>query len=127
MNLRPMRNAYVAIFAVCFCVLVGMNLSAQPWANDNDWPRGDAIVAERFVIWAEEAIAAGQLPQALIALERASDFADVSSDVSYLLAFVRSQKNESRLLVLQALEKAIKVNQWRRYSEAQARLCRPNS
>jgi len=122
MNLRPMRNAYVAIFAVCFCAVAGMNLSAQSWANDNDWPRGDAIVAERFVIWAEEAIAAGQLPQALTALERASDFADVSSDVSYLLAFVRSQKNESRLLVLQALEKAIEVNQWRRYSEAQARL-----
>jgi len=124
MNLRSTRNAPgIAVFVVCIFAFAGTGLSAQSgWANDEDWPRGDAIIAERFVIWAEEAMAAGQPEQAQIALERASDFADVSSDVSYLLAYVRARNNESRFLVLQALEKAIYVNRWRRYSEAQARL-----
>ena len=121
MKMRSMRNLTgIVFFAVCVVAFGGMRLFAQPnWA---DGPRGDALVAERFVIWAEEAIAEGRMEQALAALERANDFADVSSDVSYLLAFVRSQKNQSRFLVLQDLEKAIQVNQWRRYSEAQARL-----
>jgi len=115
MSMRSMRNLTgIALFAVCIGVFAGVGLSAQPG--------GDALVAERFVIWAEEAIAEGRMEQALAALERANDFADVSSDVSYLLAFVRSRENQSRFLVLQALEKAIEVNQWRRYSEAQARL-----
>ena len=116
----PPMNTGIMLFALCVGVFAIMGLSARPaWANNG---RGDAAVAERFVIWAEEAIEAGQWAQALTALERANDFADVSSDVSYLLAFVRSQHGQSRFLVLQGLEKAIEVNQWRRYNEAQARL-----
>jgi len=119
MSMRSTRNLTGIVFlAVCTIVFTGTSLSA--WTDDG--PRGDALVAERFVIWAEEAIAEGRMEQALAALERASDFADVSSDISYLLAFVRSRENQSRFLVLQALEKAIEVNQWRRYSEAGARL-----
>ena len=115
-----MRNLLgIMLFAFCG-LLANMSFSAPPVSANSG--RGDAAVAERFVIWAEEAIEAGQWAQALTALERANDFADVSSDVSYLLAFVRSRNNQSRFLVLQALEKAIEVNQWRRYNEAQARL-----
>jgi len=117
---RSPANTGAMLFVLCVGAFAVMGFSARPvWANDG---RGDAAVAERFVIWAEEAIEAGQWAQALTALERANDFADVSSDVSYLLAFVRSRNNQSRFLVLQALEKAIEVNRWRRYDEAGARL-----
>ncbi|MCL2599977.1 MAG: hypothetical protein FWD88_02170 [Treponema sp.] len=120
MNLRFVRYMPAILLSALFAS--GMGLYAQAWPYDEDLPRGDALVAERFVIWAEEAIAGGQLAQAQAALERASDFADVSSDVSYLLAYVRSRNGESRFLVLQALELAIGTNRWRRYNEAQARL-----
>jgi len=123
MKLRSIRNLPgIAFLAVFIGTFAGSGLSAQPAWPNGDGQRGDAAVAERFVIWAEEAMAAGRLDQAQAALERASDFADVSSDVSFLLAYVRSKNGESRLLVLQNLEKAIGVNQWRRYGEAQARL-----
>ena len=107
------------LFALCG-VVAGMGFSAPPASANSG--RGDAAVAERFVIWAEEAIEAGQWAQALAALERGNDFADVSSDISYLLAYVRFRSDQSRFLVLQNLEKAIEVNQWRRYNEARARL-----
>jgi len=113
----------VVFFAACIGAFAVAGLSARPAGHGYEpWPRGDALVAERFVVWAENAIEAGQMAQAQATLERANDFADVSSDVSYLLAWVRSANGESRLLVIEALEKAISVNQWRRYSEAQARL-----
>lgn len=121
MNLRFARNMPGTVFlAVCIGAFAAMGLPAR--SGSDDFPRGDAIVAEQYVIWAEQAIADGRMGQAQAALERANDFADVSSDVSYLLAFVRAENGESRFLVLQALEKAIAVNQWRRYDEAQARL-----
>jgi len=84
--------------------------------------RGDAAIAEKYVIWAEDAIAAGQWTRARAALERASDFADVSSDVSYLLALARVHTNDNRGSVLRAVQQAIRTGRWSRYSEMQARL-----
>ena len=118
MSKRSVRNLTgIVFFAVCALAFGGVRLFAQPARTG-----GSAEVADSFVVWAREALADGRTDQALAALERAADFADVSSDVSYLLASVRSLKNESRFLVLQALEKAIEVNQWRRYDQARARL-----
>ena len=91
---------------------------------DEDWPfeRGDPAIAEKYLLWAEEAIGMGRWRQARAALERAADFADVSSDLSYLLALARSQENESRKLVLDSLQQAIGTGRWKRYTEAHARL-----
>jgi len=91
---------------------------------DEDWPfeRGDPAVAEKYLLWAENAIGMGRWRQARAALERAVDFADVSSDISYLLALARSHENASRLLVLESLKRAIGTGRWKRYTEAQARL-----
>jgi hypothetical protein len=83
---------------------------------------GDSAIAERYLQWAEQQIKDGQWLQARNALERAADFADVSSDISYLLALARSNTNESRGSVLQALGNALRVGRWNRYSEAKARL-----
>jgi hypothetical protein len=84
--------------------------------------QGDSAIADRYIQWAEQQIKAGQWTQARNALERAADYANVSSDISYLLALARFNTNESRGSVLQALENAIQTRRWTRYSEAEARL-----
>jgi hypothetical protein len=91
---------------------------------DEDWPieRGDPAIAEKYLLWAENAIGMGRWRQARAALERADDFADVSSDISYLLALARSHENENRKLVLESLQRAIGTGRWKRYTEAHARL-----
>jgi len=91
---------------------------------DEDWPvqRGDPVIAEKYLLWAEDAIAMGRWSQAHAALERAVDFADVSSDISYLLALARSHENASRRLVIQSLQRAIGTGRWKHYTEAHARL-----
>jgi hypothetical protein len=84
--------------------------------------QGDSAIADRYIQWAEQQIKAGQWAQARNALERAADYADVSSDISYLLALARFNTNESRGSVLQAIENALRTRRWTRYGEPQARL-----
>jgi len=83
---------------------------------------GDSAIGDRYVQWAEQAIKAGQWAQARSALERAADYTEVSSDISYLLALARFNTNESRSSVLQAVGNALRVGRWTRYGEAEARL-----
>jgi hypothetical protein len=109
-------KAVIALFLIC----AGGLCAQSDYFDDEE--TGDAAVADRYLHWAEDAIGAGNWTQARRALERAADFADVSSDISYLLALVLSHENESRRLVLQALEQSINTKRWKRYTEAQARL-----
>jgi len=112
-------------FIVIFVLAASVGLFAQ---SGPQGPRvvpresGDSAIADRYVQWAEQQIKAGQWSQARNALERAADYADVSSDISYLLALARFNTNESRGSVLQALGNAIQTRRWTRYSEAEARL-----
>jgi hypothetical protein len=106
-------------------IAVSAGLSAQSGPQGGrivPGEQGDSAIAERYLLWAEQAIKAGQWTQARNALDRAADYADVSSDISYLLALSRFNTNESRGSVLQALEKAVRTGRWTHYSEAQARL-----
>jgi hypothetical protein len=114
------RRCHGLLFLAVFMCAVG--LSAQSGYFDDAEELGDVAVAEKYLLWAEDAIAAGNWSQAHAALERAADFANVSSDLSFLLAIVRSHENESRRLVLHALERAIAVGKWNHYTSAQARL-----
>ena len=104
------RTSLFVIFSLIFTT----GLSAQ---QRDPAVRGDAAVATQYVLWAEDAITAGQWTRARAALERAADFADVSSDISYLLALARSRTNDNRGSVLQAVRQAIKTGLWSRYSE----------
>ena len=83
--------------------------------------QGDSAVAEQYLLWIEDAMAAQQWPQVRAALERAADFSADSSDISYLMALTLSHNNAGREAVLQALERAIAARRWTRYSEAAAR------
>ena len=105
---------------IIFCLCASM-----VWADSfDDWLelRGDPAIAEKYLIWAEEAIVEGQWSKARAALERASDFADVSSDISYLTALARFRAGESGGMVLEALDRAIQAGRWTHYSETAARM-----
>jgi tetratricopeptide (TPR) repeat protein len=86
------------------------------------FPPPDTEAADKYSGWAKTAMDEGRWPEALIALERASDFADVSSDISWLLALARSRLGKPRGEVLEALRKAIAVNHWRWYKQEDALL-----
>ncbi|MDR3123217.1 MAG: hypothetical protein LBU16_05510 [Treponema sp.] len=96
-------------------------LWALPWTL-NAQDTGDAAVAERYAEWAQAAVEREEWEAAEAALERAADYADVSSDLSYLLALVRGRLNRPRRLVLDALRRGLAFNRWKAYSAAQARL-----
>jgi len=88
---------------------------------------GDAELARQYVQWARQMIDAGRWEEALAGLERASDYADVSSDVSYLLAvarlhFIYLDSRCSRYSALDALERAIETNRWETYNKSMALL-----
>ncbi|MDR1900165.1 MAG: hypothetical protein LBQ55_09165 [Treponema sp.] len=83
---------------------------------------GDAAAAELYVRWAERAIAEGRWTEAHRALERAADYADVSSDVSYLLALTRFHEKLSAGAVLDALRRAAGADRWARYTPGESRL-----
>jgi tetratricopeptide (TPR) repeat protein len=84
------------------------------------FPPPDAEAADKYAEWAKTAMDEGRWSEALSALERAADFADVSSDISWLLALVRSHLGKPRGAVLEALRKAVDVNHWRRYNRTDA-------
>ena len=83
---------------------------------------GDPAVAERYADWAIAAISGGRWAEAEAALERAQDFADVSSDLSYLLAQVRSYGDRPKGAVLDAVRRGLDTDRWNRYTPVQARL-----
>jgi hypothetical protein len=94
-------------------------LTALPAAES---AAGDVAVAERYADWAIAAISGGRWAEAEAALERAGDFAGVSSDLSYLLALVRSHENRPGGAVLDAARRSLETDRWNRYSAVQARL-----
>ena len=82
---------------------------------------GDNAIAERFVLWAQNAIAEERWAEALAALERGADFADASSDVSYLLAYVSMRENRPRDRIFETLRYSLVTDRWNLYSADDAR------
>jgi tetratricopeptide (TPR) repeat protein len=96
-------------------------LSAQSGLG-NRTLAGDREAALRYVDWAGEAVKEERWDEAEAALERGADFSDVSSDISYLLALVRSRRGRPRGAVLEALRRALETDRWDRYTPAEGRL-----
>ncbi|MCL2380559.1 MAG: hypothetical protein FWC64_03075 [Treponema sp.] len=111
--IKGLSLAALLFLVLSFCALVPAQ--AQPL------PVRDSAVAEQYARWALAAIERGQWAQALAGLERAAGFADVSSDISYLLALARTNQNQSRRSVLQALTQALYVNRWSLFNSEAAR------
>ena len=83
---------------------------------------GDPAAAERYMIWAEAKLAAGRPAEALSGLERGADYAPVSADLLYLLAYTRKIQGAPAGLVLEACAAALENGRWIRYSAAACRL-----
>jgi tetratricopeptide (TPR) repeat protein len=105
MDLRRIR-------AVCLFLFIHTVLPAQDFGG----------VPDQYVRWAAEAIDAGRWNDALTGLERGADYADLSSDISYLLALARSKTGKPLGAVLEALRRAGEARRWNRYSPEQALL-----
>jgi len=83
---------------------------------------GDGEAAQKYVEWIKQAVDEGRWSEALAATERAADFANVSSDISYQFALVLSNMGKSRKSIIEALDRALEINRWVIYSENQALL-----
>ena len=122
-----MKHTGSARFCIGFLTIF-LLFSAAPWLYPQtplageELPRGDAAMALRYAQWAKDAVDGGRWSEALAGLERAADFSDVSSDISYLLALARSHENKNRHSVLEALERSLAVNVWNLYESEAARL-----
>ncbi len=87
-----------------------------------DMRESDAGLAEEYIDWAQKTIDAGRWIDARAGLERALDFADVSSDISYLLALARLRTGQSRPMALEAVQIALDTDRWDRYDAEDGRL-----
>jgi hypothetical protein len=85
-------------------------------------PDGGQAIAARYAAWAEERIALGRWSEAELALERAGDFADLSSDISYLSALCRFHLDRPRRSVLEKLRGALETDAWDHHSPQDARM-----
>ena len=109
------------LFFLVVAVLFPAGIFALAFPEDET---GNAAMADRYALWSKNLIEDGYWSEALFALERAADFADVSSDISYLLALARAHENRGRDSVLGALENALLVDRWVLYNPEDARLFR---
>ena len=105
-----------------FLLVTALCLYSMDYHPDDFPATGEAAVAERYAQWAQNVIRQGLWSEALAGLERAFDYAGVSSDISYLLALARSHEGRPRGSVLQALEFAIQADSWNLYQSDDARL-----
>ncbi|MDR1862320.1 MAG: tetratricopeptide repeat protein [Treponema sp.] len=110
MKPRPLLAAFVFLTLT----LAGFAQTTVPF------PPPDTEAAAKYAGWVKNAMDEGRWSEALIVLERASDFADVSSDISWLLALARSRLDKPRGEVLEALQKAVDTDHWRRYNRTDA-------
>ncbi|MDR2951992.1 MAG: tetratricopeptide repeat protein [Treponema sp.] len=110
-----MKNWFLA-----FLLLLVMPFDISFAQSQGNW--GDGEVARQYVKWAETAIAEDRWGEALAGLERASDFASVSSDISYLLALARFHERGRRSGIIESLDKALEINRWTNYNPQQAYL-----
>lgn len=77
--------------------------------------------ARQYFLWALQEYNDGRIAEAGGALERASDFIDELSDISFLRALVDERENKGRREVLKNIERAIAVSGWMYFTEVRAR------
>jgi hypothetical protein len=91
--------------------------SGYDWEDIESPRRGEAEIAGKYLEWAQTAVKEGRGADASNALRRALDYADISSDISYLLATVENDMPlPSRTEVLIHVNLAIGTDRWNYYS-----------
>jgi hypothetical protein len=112
---RPLLPVWLLITAFAFP-------GYAQFRDDQSETTGDAAAAERYLAWAKTAVEENRWAQAEEALERAADYSAVLSDLSYLLALVRSHQNRPKGAVLEAVRRALEADRWKAYTPDAARL-----
>jgi antitoxin component YwqK of YwqJK toxin-antitoxin module len=79
-------------------------------------------VAEKYAAWAYDMLKQNEFEKTLKFLERSKDYADVSSDISYMLAFTRNKLNKNALSALTPALLSIKTERWNLYTKTDALL-----
>jgi hypothetical protein len=77
-------------------------------------------VAQKYADWAQAVLARGEYEKALVFLEKARDYANSSSDLSYMLAVSRNQCGKSADSVLNAALVALETGNWNQYKHTDA-------
>jgi len=86
------------------------------------YAQDDAEAAGRYALWMKQVIDQNRWNEAQAGIQRASDFMNVSSDISLQLALVRSHFNTGRNEIIEALDAALEVNRWNLYNRNDALL-----
>ena len=107
------------LFLLALFMLSGKLFSQNLYIADSG--TGETQVAERYAVWAKEMADEGNWHEVLLAMERAADYREISSDLSYLLARARNQQGRGNVLVIEALNVALAVNRWTLYDAEEAR------
>ena len=115
------RETLKAVFLVFFFLTALFNGFAQNLTFLDDPPSGDPAAAERYAIWGRTAAEEGRWNELLSAMERASDFSDYSSDISYLLALAVHNTGGPRYKILESLYRAFAADIWLLYESETAR------
>jgi len=105
---------FLFIFAAVFAYAQDNRNSVQGF--------GDGEAAQKYAEWIKKAVDEGRWSEALAAAERAADFSNVSSDISYQLALTLTHEGGSRTGAINALDRALEINRWVIYNENQALL-----
>jgi len=114
------RGSISGKFCKIFFIFLLFGILPHGFAQDE--PRGNRAMADRYAQWAKNTLEMGLWSEAHSGIERAADFADVSSDIGYLLALTRVHENKPRASVLEALNLALLVDRWVFYNAELARL-----
>ena len=115
-----MNSLQRACLLFCCLIFASAPVYAQVLLTPGEYS-GDSAVAMKYTEAAIKAIEADRWDEALTTLERARDFAGVSSDISYLLALVRNRFNQPLWSVVQVLDEALGAARWRIHSPEEAR------
>jgi tetratricopeptide (TPR) repeat protein len=120
------KFSYLRSF-VRFCVplwlmlCVSFGLYAQPF--------DDSQAAHQYLMWIQQAVNEERFDDVFAALNRAKEFANVSSDISYLYAFFYYTHTGKEItsalprnILLEHLDRAIETNRWVIYNENHALL-----
>lgn len=104
-------------------LIIGVVLVLTMQGHTQNTPgKGDGVIAEKYVAWAQRAMDQGRWAEALAALERGYDFSDASSDMTYLLALARFHEGKPLAGVLEAVQQAVQIQRWNTYTPDSARL-----
>jgi len=111
-----MKKTLCALWFISFSFIFSSNLFTQQYPGGRD----DSQPALQYAYFVQQLIEEEKWSEAQAAARRAGDFANASSDISYQIALVQSHFEESIIVIIDSLDKAIQTSRWVIYNENSA-------